>query len=261
MQKGNRKMRNKTVTILLALTLVLSLLAGCGAKTEATDQVSENSDVVENETENINEETNASVGAENEDIVLYAEIEEHGKYIPFTDTVFEPESNTIVAYEDIPIYNEMGVEVGYVKNGSMVELTESATEIYWARFENPIAGTDYDYLYVLKDYIFDENEICLDEAGMKQGIEDFIVRSAVVDVDVTPVFLDGKTPDMEMYECRMDSTYSDELDYDYWLSEQFIRKDEFRTYHYETFYVECEEDTDGWIICRIYYKDLIDFGY
>ena len=260
-------MKNRVLGI-LATGLIMASLAGCGAKTEVADQVPENSEVFEAETENVNEETegnaedtNAFAGAENEDIVLYAEIEEYGKYIPFTDTVFEPENNTVVAYEDIPIYNEMGIEVGYVKNGSTVELTESATDIYWARFENPIAGTDYDYLYILKNYIFDENEIRLDEAGMKQGIEDFIVRSAVVDIDVTPVILDEKTSDMEMYECRMDFIYSDELDYDYWLSEQFIRKDEFRTYYYETFYVECEEDTDGWIICRVYYKDPIYFGY
>ena len=71
-------MKNRVSGILVTGLIMISL-AGCGAKTEVTDQASENSEVVEAETENVNEETeenaedtNAFAGAENEDIVLYA---------------------------------------------------------------------------------------------------------------------------------------------------------------------------------------------
>ena len=65
---------------------------------------------------------------------------------------------------------------------------------------------------------------------------------------------------MELLECRVDSVYDDEIEYTYWIEQQ-IYNEEFRPTNYKTLYIECEEDTDGWIICRIYYKDLFDLEY
>lgn len=256
-------MKNRVLRVVV-LGLVVASLAGCGTKTEATDQASENSNIVEadgaEDTVEETEDTGSSVAAEDENIVLYAEIAEYGKYGVDTFNYVE-QPGTVNAKEDILIYNDKGIEVGYIKAGSSVPVTEGAEMGGWARFKNPIEGTDYDYLYVMKEFITDPDAVILDAAGMKEGIESFIAEWTVSDMDITPVFLDEKTSDMEMYECRMDCEYQDQMSYEYWLLEQFSRKEEFHVYDYETFYVECEEDTDGWIICRVYYKDPIDFGY
>ena len=68
-----------------------------------------------------------------------------------------------------------------------------------------------------------------------------------------------KASDMELLECRVDSVYDDEIEYTYWIEQQ-IYNEEFRPTNYKTLYIECEEDTDGWITCRLYYKDDLPDG-
>ena len=53
------------------------------------------------------------------------------------------------------------------------------------------------------------------------------------------------------------SVYTDELDFQYWLDEELTR--DFNMLDYKTLYVECEDDADGWITVRLYYKDIIDW--
>lgn len=256
------------LSLMLVCTMAAASLTGCGTQARATDDevvdgetiiVTEEEDATTidtedeiTETEVIGEEETVFVGAENEDIVLYAEIAEYGPYMPFTDIAFEPESNTVVAYEDIPIYNEMGVEIGYVKNGSTVELTESATEIYWARFENPIEGTDYDYLYMIKNYIAEtervENSLSAEE--MREKIIDELNQFMTHEYTV----LDGSTSDMEVKEFII----SNENDFSHigWKLNQVLYE-EIHINIYSTFAIECTEDVDGepYINCKIFYKD------
>lgn len=268
-------MKKKAVTTLLALALTISLLTGCGTKTEATDIAIEEETIIVSEediatdvvdtddeilaTEVIGEDADVVedfTGAEDENIVLYAEIAEYGeRAVDIFDYVEQP--GTINATENIPVYNVEGIEVGYIKAGASIFIPEGAEVGGIARFENPIAGTDYDYLYVLKEYVTDANEIRLTAETMKQGIIDRVLNSsAAADVDYT--FLDEKESDMEVYECNLQSVYSDELDYDYWISEELTRA--FDIFDYQTLCVECEEDVDGWITCRVYYKDEIDWN-
>ncbi len=268
-------MKRKAASILVA-GLIVASLTGCGTKTEATEQTPEdNASVVETETEtdteDVSDETMSTevigedteetgfTGAEDDNIVLYAEIEEYGEYsVNIFDYVEQP--GTVNATEDIPIYNEEGINVGYIKNGSSVFVSEGADVGGWARFENPIAGTDYDYLYVLKEFVTDPDEITLTPDSLKQGIIDFVIANSQggdYSVDIDYVFLDEKASDMEMYECNMESTYSDALEYDYWIDENFTRT--FYIFDYKTLYIECEDDVDGWITCRVYYKDKIDW--
>ncbi len=263
-------MKRKIVGILVTGLIMVSL-AGCGAKTaEATDQAPESSDAVvdvsdetvetevtetEAETEDDAEVADEFVGAEDENIVLYAEVGSQD-YCPLDEKNYESSTDTVSAMEDIPLYNSGGYAVGYIKNGSSITLDETGTDIGWARFENPIAGTDYDYLYVLKDYITNEDEIRLTAETMKQRIIDRVLDSPVND-DVHYVFLDEKESDMEVYECNLMSVYTDELDFQYWLDEELTR--DFNMLDYKTLYVECEDDADGWITVRLYYKDIIDW--
>lgn len=251
-------MRKWVVVILSSIFMVA--LAGCGTKTGAMNQSPENSSVVEADereaTEGNIEETGVSAGAENENIVLYSE-KGSQDYCPLDETKYEPHEGTINATEDIPLYDGKGYCIGYIKNGSTVSITEYGTNA-WSRFENPIDGTDYDYLYVLKDYAMDLSKLYLDEVSMKQGIEDYINRYGLEEIEYT--FLNEKASDMEMYECRMDSIYDNEMMYTYWIGQQ-ISNEEFSPFRYATLYIECEEDTDGWIICRIYYKDYVEPEY
>lgn len=262
-------MKSKIVGILVTGMIMVSF-AGCGTKTGATEQVPESSDAVvdvsneitetedteadvEGKEEKITE--NEFVGAEDENIVLYAEVGNQD-YCPLDEKNYESSADTVSAMEDIPLYNGDGYAVGYIKNGSSITLDETGTDIGWARFENPIAGTDYDYLYVLKDFVTDANEIHMTAETMKQRIIDRVLDSPVND-DVHYVFLDEKESDMEVYECNLMSVYTDELDFQYWLDEELTR--DFNMLDYKTLYVECEDDVDGWITVRLYYKDAIDW--
>lgn len=262
-------MKSKIVGILVTGMIMVSL-AGCGTKTGATEQVPESSDAVvdvsneitetedteadvEGKEEKITE--NEFVGAEDENIVLYAEIAKYGDYeMDIFDYVEQP--GTVNATENIPIYNVEGVEVGYIKAGASVFIPEGAESGAVSRFKNPIVEADYDYLYVFKDFVTDANEISLTAEAMRQRIIDDVLSSPVND-DVHYVFLDEKASDMEVYECNLQSVYTDELDLQYWIDEELTR--DFNMLDYKTLYVECEDDVDGWITVRLYYKDAIDW--
>lgn len=262
-------MKSKIVGILVTGMIMVSL-AGCGTKTGATEQVPESSDAVvdvsneitetedteadvEGKEEKITE--NEFVGAEDENIVLYAEIAKYGDYeMDIFDYVEQP--GTINATENIPIYNVEGVEVGYIKAGASVFIPEGAESGAVSRFKNPIVEADYDYLYVFKDFVTDANEISLTAEAMRQRIIDDVLSSPVND-DVHYVFLDEKASDMEVYECNLQSVYTDELDLQYWIDEELTR--DFNMLDYKTLYIECEDDVDGWITVKLYYKDEIDW--
>lgn len=273
-------MKSKIIGILVTGMIVASL-TGCGTKTGATEQVPESSGAVvdvsneitetedtkadvEGKEEKLTEDeavgegteaTNEFVGAEDENIVLYAEIAKYGDYeMDIFDYVEQP--GTVNATENIPIYNVEGVEVGYIKAGASVFIPEGAESGAVSRFKNPIAEADYDYLYVFKDFVTDANEISLTAETMRQRIIDRVLDTPVND-DVHYVFLDEKESDMEVYECNLMSVYTDELDFQYWIDEELTR--DFNMLDYKTLYVECEDDVDGWITVRLYYKDEIDW--
>ena len=249
---------------ILVTGMIMASLTGCGTEAKATEQkeAEKNTAVVavesssedenaEAEVEEDNEEE-GSTGWENDDIVLYAEIPARGDYGSMQEQPFEAENNTFIAYEDIPLYNVDGIEVGYAKTGSTVNLTESAANINWARFKNPIDGTDYDYLYVLKKYMEESQKIetMLSAEEMKQLIIDEINNR---NFELATI-LDAPTSDMEVYECRI-SRENDSMMLNYWLMDAFHNADKFQVGNYMTYYLECEEDED-YIICRLYYKDL-----
>lgn len=257
----------KRIVIALVTGLMMVSFTGCGTKTEATDQEIPESSSAETEADNeiaseevVGEdaETSDFAGAEDENIVLYAEAGKQ-EYIPLSDSEYYEEDKTFVSEtEEMYLYNGEGRKVGYVKTGHPIIATEQAKDIAWSRFKNPVDGTDYDYLYILNDYFIESTKLHLDAVSMKQGIEDYIKQYGLEEIEYT--FLNEKDSDMELFECRMDSVYDDEIEYTYWIGQQ-IYSEEFRPTNYETLYIECEEDTDGWIICRIYYKDLFDLEY
>lgn len=275
-------MRKKIVSI-MALSLVATMgaasLTGCGTQAKATDIIVEDGDtiivddedtetakveIMETETTDETAITSTEVidgsdeapvefaGAEDDNIVLYSE---RGKqdYCPLNETEYTASEETIVAKEDVPLYDVNGFAVGYIKTGAIVNIDEAATTLAWSRFVNPIAGTDYDYLYVMNDYLSDEETVIVTAEDMRQEILELMNNRAYE----LPTVLDTPTDDMEVFECRMAKEYSDESDVDYWVNQNFYLNDNAHRLLglYMTYCVECEDDGDG-IICKVYYKDL-----
>lgn len=275
----------KKIMSLIALSLVgtmmVTSLTGCGLQTKATDITVDDGDTIivdeedleieaetETESENTDEITSTEVigsddetttdfaGAEDESIVLYAEIAEYGEYCSQEDQTFEPVNNTFTASDNLPVYNVEGIEVGYIKKDATITFTGYASNA-WARFENPIAGTDYDYLYGFKEYadVPNTNQITITPSDIEQKVIDDLKH---IDIN-PPTIVDSPTSDMEVFEFRMDSVYEDTDDFDFWYSKN-LRYDTTILYEYMTYCIKCEEDTDGWITCRLYYKDDLPDG-
>lgn len=263
-----KKKMIRIAALSMACTMMAASLSGCGARAEATNQEIENGEtiiVTENNTPSDSEDEITSTeiiggndeapaefaSAENEDIVLYAEIGT-AQYIGQENEIFESIDVAFAAAEDIPLFNGRGQEVGYLKEGGYVAVTESVPTNNWARFENPIAGTDYDYLYINKKNFPDEDVVIVTAEDLKQKIVEQMNNRAYE----LPVILEEPAADMEVFEFRMEKEYMDDLEVNYWIR-QCCEDGQFSLYNYMTYYVECQDDGDG-IICKVYYKDLYE---
>ena len=73
-----------------------------------------------------------------------------------------------------------------------------------------------------------------------------------------PVFTES-TDDMELLEFRIPMYYNPETDTPvYWVYDYYYKyREEISILSYKTYSVVCTEDTDDYIICQIYYKDMI----
>lgn len=266
----------KRLVIAMVTGIMVVSLAGCGTQADATDATVDDGDTIIvgeedleteadvteessetvsdeiTETEVIGDDTEVSdfSGSENESIVLYAEIDGEGEYGAQKDKEFESVHDILEAPEDVPVFNGDGIEVGYIKSGSTISITGSGLN-WWARFENPIEGTDYDYLYVMKDYIRDGNLISITATEVENLIKEESINR---DYDA-PVFTEV-TDDMELYEFRIPMWYEEDEKplYKIWSA---YDKTETSIMSYKTYAVVCTEDTDDYIICKVYYKDLI----
>ena len=115
----------KKWAVVVVTGIFMTSLTGCGTKTGATEQVPESSnEVVEVSNENIETEVTETeieieddaevsdefVGAEDENIVLYAEVGSQD-YCPLDEKNYESSTDTVSAMEDIPLYNSGGYAV------------------------------------------------------------------------------------------------------------------------------------------------------
>lgn len=264
-------MRKKILGI-IAVTLTASVLAatltGCGTRAKATDQEvvmeeepiivtdEEDSEEVTIETEDEITETEEviadDVKADTEidgDILFYDEIGKYPDYL-LSDVSYESmEEKAVTVVDDIPVYSEEGFKVGHVKSGAAVVLTEHGINTRWYRFENPVSGTDYDYLCMLDDDIPKEEIPMLSAEEVKAEI----IAAMLNRTDELPTILDEPTSDMEVYECRI-LREDDPGNFTVRRMKAIENDDTFHIGNYMTYYVECEEDGE-FAICRIYYKD------
>lgn len=273
-------MKKKSLSVMslaIVSSMMMASLTGCGTTAKATDITIEDGDTIIVEEEEVEADTEVETesesdeiteteviggdgkatdstefaGAEDENIVLYAEIEEQRQFLDIYNFNYVENTGTVSATEDIPIYNGDGFNVGYIKNGASVVIEESADGVTWSRFTNPIAGTDYDYLYVMNDYIT-VPMFTITESDLKQKIIDEIKGFEVTEY----TFVDAPSSDMEVFEFRIESEFEDELDFEYWY-DQCTDTDNSVLSKYMTYCIESEKDTDGWISCKVYYKDEI----
>lgn len=250
-------------------SMMMVSLTGCGTRAKAaeqeiageetiivTDDESSENAIASTEDEITEEEETVDAIATDEDIVFYDEIGKYPDYL-LNDVSYESmEERTVTAVDDIPVYSEEGIKVGYVKGGAAVILTEHGINTRWYRFENPVNGTDYDYLCMLDDDIpIDESELLASDEVTEWIVEGISNRNYAI-----PVFLDTPDSDMEYVEFSIDrqAEYPDAT----WIIDQVLFSHgfdvgDFTSGDYSTFCVECTEN-DMNIDCRIYYKDFVE---
>ncbi len=146
-------MKKREVTLVLSMMLALSVV-GCGSNSEPKQeeaQVEEQEVVQEQE----QEKTEVDAGTEqditgqefsNDDITI--KVEDTTPKYGLKEFEIENASGTITASSDIPIYCENGYQIGYINSGATVEITGHGLSSAWYRFENPISGTPFDYIFV-----------------------------------------------------------------------------------------------------------------
>lgn len=248
----------KRLGIALVAGMMLVSLAGCGAKTEATDQEVPESSSVETGSDEITstevigddeEDTDNSGDIEENGIVLFAE-KGAKDFDALNEIAFESYDGVINADAYIPLFDGNGYYVGEITMGATISVTEMSAD--WARFENPVAGTDYDYLYVNPLQVSNNNALKLTTTDVENLIKESIHRPYY-----DPVFTDV-TDDMEVYEFRIPMYYENpEMDSPINRIYQYYDRAEISISSYKTYAVICTEDTDDYIICQLYYKDLI----
>lgn len=223
-----------------------------GAETEETaaDEIT-STEVIGDDTE----ENGEFVGAEEEIIEFYGE-RQSLDFPEIGSMTFEPYDGVLEVEAYVPVIDGEGYWIGEFVPGATVTITEKSDTLL--RYENPVAGTEYDYLYTPVEYLIPVEKLQVNATEMAQKIQDYINTYGIQEVEYT--FVNEATSDMEVYEFRMDSVYDDQMMLEYWIGQQ-LSGEEYLIYNYETLYVECEEDTDGWIICRIYYKDKVELEY
>lgn len=264
-------MKKKVLVVTLTASMLATSLTGCGTEVKATDQeviVDEETIIVSEGDDSISLEEGDTTNTENADDIITEDTATKDGAIVFYDKVGDPEyginaftfevmdEKSVTAVKDIPVYSEEGIKVGCVKSGSTVILTEHGINSRWYRFENPMDGTDYNYLCMLDDDIpIDEGELLTSDEVREWIIERINNRDFAI-----PTFLDEPDSDMQCVEFSIDrqKEYPDAT----WIINQVLFSHgfdvgDFTSSDYSTFCVECTKN-DMNIDCKIYYKDFVE---
>lgn len=248
-------MKKKTLLILFLLVITIASTTACGTNAEVTENniVGEeevNSDEeTEFETTEVVESTDTTeneTGLTNADIVFYDEVE-YPKY-DFRNVSYEAATKYVIFNKDTIVCSEEGIEIGYIKSGSAINVTEHLVNSRWYRFENPVSGTDYDYLYV--DSINFPVEV---EAVYTQDEILNALKTRFSNPDMSYELLDAPTDNMESAEFSVSKT---ETDADF-IVDSYLYP-ELHLSDYTKFYIEANGEDDENYYFIIYYKDLYE---
>lgn len=265
-------MKKKVLVVTLTASMLVASLTGCGTEVKATDQeviVDEETIIVSEGDDSISLEEGDTTNTENADdiitedtatkdgaIVFYDKVGKDPDYLLSEVSYESMEEKVVNAVDDIPVYSEEGIKVGFVKGGSTVILTEHGINSRWFRFENPMGGTDYNYLCMLDDDIpIDEGELLTSDEVREWIIERINNRDFAI-----PTFLDEPDSDMQYVEFSIDR--QKEYPNATWIINQVLFSHgfdvgDFTSSDYSTFCVECTKN-DMNIDCKIYYKDFVE---
>ena len=266
----------KRVLIAMVTGLVIASLAGCGTQADVTSQSPESSSAVESQAEPTESETNvepeiestesseitssevignetkepdATEDLEDENIILYAEKMESCE--PLDEFSYSPYDGVVNAETVIGLYDGKGYRVGEMKIGGTVYVGEIDRINNWARFKNPIEGTEYEYLYVSGNKVQNNNMTKLTASEAED-----LIKELIGNFDMYT--LTEKTDDMEVCEFMIPVYYNVHYDDLETPSDTlfFILRDSCdEVWPHRTLAIECVEDTDDYILCQIYYKD------
>ncbi len=177
-------------------------------------------------------------------IVLYGGEKYPQKYAALDEGICEEINVVLTDVEaDIPLFSSDGRLCGHLNKGGSIVVTEHCSvATAWYRFPNPIEGTEYDYLYLLRY----ETVMSSDE---KESIEK-ILREA--DYLERTELLDAPDADMECYEFSIAREKYSRIS-DFLFCDEFLHYGDFDTLNYLTFYVECTRNGD-YFDCKVYYK-------
>lgn len=177
-------------------------------------------------------------------IVLYGGEKYPQKYSALDEGIPEEVNIELTNVEaDIPLFSGDGRLCGHLnKDGNIVVTEHCSVANAWYRFPNPIEGTEYDYLYVLRyETVMSSDEKERIEEILREA--DYLGRTEVLDVP---------DADMECYEFSiLREKYS--LIEDFIFCDEFLQYDRFDKLNYYTFYVECTRNGD-YFDCKVYYK-------
>lgn len=263
----------------MAATITASMMAasftGCGTEAKATNQEvpMEEETIIATDDESLDdvdataedetagteeevaggEETKDETDTEDSDIVFYDEIGKYPDYL-LSEVAYEPmEEKAVTAVDDIDVYSEEGFKVGCIKSGATVTLTEHGINSTWYRFENPIEGTDYQYLCMLEDDIpIDKSELITSDE-----VKEWIIERISNRTFDPPQYLDDPDSDMDYVEFSIDRQKDDSSATEVINQALFFHGfdvGDFSSDQYITFYIECIEN-ELEIECKVYYKD------
>lgn len=271
--------------VLLAGTFMLSLLAGCGAKPEATDQetnagedtvITEES-ALEDDTVSLQNETEEAETASEEvkadEDVSYTEHEffyvrdklDMTDATPMDMNDLDVEGKNYTLKDSVNIYaTSKGALKGYTKPNIDVYVNSCNEDWYCLYFENEESPNDYvlvkaeDFIASTGIEIKEKVLITLDDVRkcFMEEINDWEHEDSV-----TYEMLDSVSADMESVEFKLPKYYSDSdtLQLDSWMEQMQVKNN---LLSYKEFYIEpIEDEADeeySWF--RVYYKDLQEFA-
>ena len=254
-------MKKRTLFLTLTLTMAMSVtsLTGCGTQAKATydenaiveetptteeDTMKEEVVVAgEDDTSTTEDASNETVSNDDSFVVLQQRNEDDEEYI-ISMFEFEDVNETKTTSYEIPVYCEGGYKVGYIKAGSTFTIIGQGKGSAWSKLENPIKGTEYDYLYVNDKYVPAEAVFTQDEVLAK-------IQERFSNKDMGYELLDAPESDMQKAEFSVskEETIPTSVVDSYLYAELHLSD-------YTKFYIEENgEDADNYNFV-IYYKDL-----
>ena len=191
-------MKKKAVTLLISLTLASGVL-GCGdakatnadvAQPQEIQQTQEQGQEVkqEEQQQETQQEDDVEIGKEYSDENIVIKVEDKTEEYFLDLEQYQKTQGTITTTEEVPIYCKQGYKIGHINPNVTIEITECGVNSAWYRFENPIEGTPFDYIYVSM-FMTDMSNVEVLPGTILQGDYNFEIKDAYTADEVQGIFM------------------------------------------------------------------------